>query len=83
MGYNVYVRSRNQDSRIKTRTTTKGRIQTAVVGRDDDASIHVTTDPTMGTTRLSMVDENGNEFWCSGRFARTIQRVLNKHYGND
>ena len=76
------VRNHNKSASIKSREDRKGNIRTETVRRDEGSVIvNVSTNPSVDSTRL-FVDTPDDSFAFDGRTARTIYRVLKKHYQN-
>jgi hypothetical protein len=73
--------NKNKNARISTRVTENGKLRTETARRDTGTlNIAASTDPGTNATRLFVDFENGNSFNLSGREARTLYRLLRKHY---
>jgi len=81
MGWkHTYTRDTNKDRRIATKKSRAGRLVTELVRNDEDFNVIVSTDERLGTTKLKIVDNRGKTIRFSGRRARTIYRVLERHF---
>lgn len=70
----------NQNAHIRTRTTRNNKIRTETAYRDDETfSVAASTTPRDNSTRL-YIDTYDGELSLTGREARTLFRVLQKHY---
>lgn len=76
----IAVPSQNHYARITTRRTESGRVRTSTRNRDDDFSVAVSTDPTVGRTTVYVDLPNVGEVRLTGAQARTLYRVLARHY---
>ncbi len=70
----------NRNARIQTRTLRNGNLRTETAGRDSGIKASVTTSKTGGRVGLSMTTEDGLVVRLNGRQARTLFRVLARHY---
>lgn len=76
---NSYTANRN--ARIITRTDRTGKSRTETDRRDSGFDFAVTTDSRKNSTNLFIdVGHSGQAFRLSGRDARTLYRLLSKHY---
>lgn len=73
--------SQNRRAEIRTRTDRRGNLRTETFGRDDDTvAIFASTNPKNDSTRLVVANPGGSTFVLNGRTARTLYRLLQKHY---
>lgn len=71
----------NRSASIRSREDRRGNLRTETFRRDEDTlSIAVSTNPRTEATALYVDDVNGMAYRFDGRTARTIYRVLQKHY---
>ncbi len=70
----------NQHATIKTYKNENSQVggETFTSNRDDDFSAYISTDTSNATSVT--IQFGGAEFRLTGREARTMQRLLNKHY---
>jgi uncharacterized Ntn-hydrolase superfamily protein len=71
----------NKNRRIAQRRVGR-RVVTNLARNDERFDVIVSTDDDNNSTRLKIVDENGSVFRFSGARARTLYRVLARHYGD-
>lgn len=70
----------NRSSRIRSRETMRGALRTETIKRDEGTSTFaVSTDPTNNRTAF-YIDSIDGSFSLSGSEARTVYRLLKKHY---
>jgi len=79
MARKTYV-PQNRNAVIRTREDRTGKTRTETFGRDAGVDVAVTTNTTTNTTNLFVDLPNGDVFAADGATARTIYRVLQKHY---
>ena len=73
----------NRDARIATRIDRTGKIRTETQRRDQGSlNAAVSTDVTSNTTRLFIDMPDGVPVKLNGHQARSLFRVLSKHYAN-
>lgn len=78
---NIKSVQQNRNASIRTRSDRAGKLRTETCRRDDDSiSIAVSTDPLNDTTHLYVNFQNQNFIRFNGRQARTLYRLLQKHY---
>lgn len=76
----------NRNARIRSRVTKNKKFRTETAGRDDGLRMSITTSPKTNATQL-FIDFDGGEIRggetvrLSGSEARSIFRMLAKHYG--
>lgn len=74
---------KNQNAEIKTRIDRTGKLRTETRGRDEDSiTIAVSTNSRDNSTRMFVNNPDGSSYKFDGRTARTIYRILQKHYMN-
>jgi tRNA splicing endonuclease len=78
----IPVPSQNHFARIVTRRTESGRIRTSTRNRDDDFNVAASTDPTSRRTTVYVDLPNFGSVHLTGAQARTLFRVLERHYTN-
>lgn len=78
----VPVPSQNHFARIVTRRTESGRIRTSTRNREDDFNVAASTDPTSRRTTVYVELPDFGEVRLSGAQARTLFRVLERHYND-
>jgi hypothetical protein len=73
-------RPRNRNSFIRVIEEIDGKLRTETARRDEDsASFAITTNYSSNSSAL-YIDLPGSSFRLSGSEARTLYRLLNKHY---
>ena len=73
--------SANRNATFRAREDKNGNYRTETFRRDDDAtSFAVSTNPRRNSTRLYIDRPDGFRMRLSGREARTLYRLLSKHY---
>jgi hypothetical protein len=71
----------NRNATIRTRSDRTGKLRTETFRRDDDSiSVAVSTDPRNDSTSLYVDFPNQRSVRFDGRQARTLYRLLQKHY---
>lgn len=71
----------NRNAVIRTREDRRGKLRTETSRRDDDSiSVAVSTDPRSDSTNLFVDFPDQRSVRFDGRQARTIYRLLQKHY---
>jgi hypothetical protein len=70
----------NRNARIQTRTLRNGNLRTETARRDSGIKASVTTSKSGGRVGFSMTTEEGLVVRLNGRQARTLFRVLARHY---
>lgn len=71
----------NRNAIIRAREDRNGNYRTETARRDDySTNFAVSTDPRVNSTRLYIDRPDGVRIRLSGREARTLYRLLNKHY---
>lgn len=75
----------NSNAKIRTRRDRTSKLRTETVRRDAGAEFSISTDPRTNSTAL-YIDLDGvrfgrNVLQLNGREARTLFRMLAKHYG--
>ena len=76
----VAVPCQNHFARITTHRTDGGRVRTATQNRDDGFNVAVSRDPQAGRTTVYVHLPNYGEVRLTGAQARTLFRVLDRHY---
>lgn len=69
----------NRNAIIRSRTLRNGNLRTETANRTSGISVGVTSTKT-GATRFSLTTEDGLVVRLNGRGARTLFRVLARHY---
>jgi hypothetical protein len=69
----------NRNSRIRFRRTKNDKVRTETHQRDDGLNVAVTTSPRTNTTRL-FIDTDDGSICLPGSVAKTLLRVLLRHY---
>lgn len=69
----------NRNAIIRSRTLRNGNLRTETARRDSGINVGVTATPS-GRTRFSLTTETGLVVRLNGREARTLFRVLARHY---
>lgn len=73
--------AQNRSASIRTRQDRRGNLRTETFRRDDNTvSAAVSTNPRNDATRLFIDTPDGQSYSFDGRTARTIYRMLQKHY---
>lgn len=71
----------NRNARIRTRVQRNGRLRTETARRDRGSlTASINTDPRSDATRLSITTDDGFVVRFNGRQARTLFRLLARHY---
>ena len=71
----------NRNAAIRTRSTPTGQLRTETCRRDDDSiSVAVSTNPKTDATSLYVDFPDDRVVKFDGRQARTLYRLLQKHY---
>ena len=71
----------NRNAVIRAREDRNGNYRTETARRDDySTNFAVSTDPKVNATRLYIDRPDGTHVRLSGREARTLYRLLSKHY---
>jgi len=70
----------NRNAIIRSRRLRNGNFRTETARRDDGAFRASLTTDKSGTTRFSLTNEDGLVVRLTGRQARTLFRVLARHY---
>jgi len=71
----------NRNATIRTRSDRTGKLRTETFRRDDDSIVAaVSTDPRSDSTNLFVDFPDQSSVRFDGRQARTIYRLLQKHY---
>lgn len=79
---NARTTVQNRNAVIRTRETRNGKLRTETYRRDDEsARIAVSTCPKSNSTQL-FIDLPDQTVNLNGREARTLYRILQKHYQN-
>jgi hypothetical protein len=75
--------NQNKNARIATRIDRTGKLRTETQRRDDGSVVMaVSTDQTSNATNLFIdFPESGGNVRFNGRQARSLYRLLRKHYG--
>jgi hypothetical protein len=80
---NLRTPVQNRNATIRTRETRNGKLRTETFRRDDDSiSVAVSTDPKSDSTSLFVDFPDASTVRFDGRQARTLYRILQKHYQN-
>jgi hypothetical protein len=73
--------AKNRNAVIRTREDRTGKLRTETAGRDDTTcSFAVSTNPRTDSTHLYIDLPKGDVVQFDGREARTLYRLLQKHY---
>jgi hypothetical protein len=73
--------AQNRSASIRTREDRRGNLRTETFRRDQDTvSVAISTNPRNDSTRLFIDTPTGESYSFDGRTARTIYRMLQKHY---
>ena len=73
----------NRNAGIRTRVTRNKKIRTETYRRDDGSiNVAATLDPSSNSTRLYVDLPDGTYLTLNGREARTVYRVLQRHYND-
>ena len=78
--FNNRYLEKNRNARISHRRLRNGNLRTETTGRDSGIGVTVTRDQKTGATRFSLKTENGLVVRLGGHEARTLFRVLARHY---
>lgn len=70
----------NRNAIIRSRRLRNGNLRTETARRDDGSFHASVTSTKTGTTRFSLTNENGLVTRLTGRQARTLFRLLARHY---
>jgi len=71
----------NHSARIVTREDRFGKLRTETKGRDDySLNMAITTDQKVNRTKLFIDDVDGTSHQFDGRQARSLYRLLQRHY---
>jgi len=79
--YNDARVNANRNAIIRAREDRNGNYRTETSRRDDcSVNFAISTDPQVNSTRLYIDRPDGTRMRLSGREARTLYRLLSKHY---
>ena len=73
----------NRNAVIRSRTLRNGSLKTETARRDSGIAVGVTSNRATGRTRFSLTTDRGLQVRLNGREARTLFRVLARHYEQD